>query len=570
MRSFSNFYGTLILFLLITISCSKETVNLLQNEQPPPPEEKDPKTELVDDEYDGVMYTANQTSFRSILVNATGYNPRNYIYTNPWSNTDLNQNFLLGLQNSEAHIIRYPGGTFTSFWDYDWNRVFRDKTKATNNQAWVDVNSVEEVRIKEAIEKDLDDPRGILPNTVNDLKVAARGFGGRKVEVVFVMNMVTPGYDYYKAKNPDWLEPNPGSSDLNDTWYKMLDDRYERFKRMLIRAKRDPDPIDIKYIEFGNEEYFRQTYNLAAFPGPDGGGHHGKACNYIAAKLRSDTDLNLSADVAMAATATQVPSDPGHFRLHNWNSTLKNALNPSLVNYVTLHTYKQFQEPETYSEATFQQNLADWYNVVESHYEISGVSSQFVRSNPAWGIWYTEINANWDNSVQNPLLEPNRKWAQSLVEAFASVYVYKKGNANMYLQFQFNSQVKNGVAANLWQRAYILKPFFLASRDAVFVAGLSFDATDMPVLPGTDMEVVQGLVFVTPTGKKKCYLVNLSGTAKMIDLRQHVFGQNCGSVQLSGYNYDLVGTNTPNSIDRQFSSGVVELQPYASVWVTEP
>ncbi|MEJ7692381.1 hypothetical protein, partial [Daejeonella sp.] len=56
-------------------------------------------------------YTASLDVENAILLNACGYNPRNYILTEPWSQPH-DPDIQLGLVSSKANIIRYPGGTF--------------------------------------------------------------------------------------------------------------------------------------------------------------------------------------------------------------------------------------------------------------------------------------------------------------------------------------------------------------------------------------------------------------------------------------------------------------------------
>lgn len=143
-----------------------------------------------------IIYTAGLDPESNILLNACGYNPRNYMLTEPYSQPH-DPNIQLGLVSSQANIIRYPGGTFANYWDYANDRMFQSSaTHAAGG--WVDpvkVNSDPADAIRKRIENGITAPNGngILVNSVNDLKYAAKGgTSGQVLNVVFHMNMVTP------------------------------------------------------------------------------------------------------------------------------------------------------------------------------------------------------------------------------------------------------------------------------------------------------------------------------------------------------------------------------------------
>lgn len=508
------------------------------------------------------IYTAGLDDESPILLNACGYNPRNYMLTEPYSQPH-DPNIQLGLVSSKANMIRYPGGTFANYWDYANDRMFQ-KASTQAAEGWVNVNKVNSDpndAIRKRIENGLGNANGILVNSVNDLKYAAKGgTSGQTLNVVFHMNMVTPGEDFYESPQ-GWNRAVNGSVGSAD-WYAMLDDRYERFKAMLLRAKTGSDPITVRFIELGNEYYFDIDYVVEAFPS---GAAHGTASNYIANKLINDSQLNLPANVRIAATASCKPG--GDTRKANWNSSLKSTLDRSKVGYVTMHSYEAFVEPATYTESNFQNKLVDWYQTVNSNFQNSGADANFIQASNPWKIWYTENNANWDGGFDG---DPSgeKEWGQALVEAYSVVHLYDRGNAAMNLQFQFNNQVKpdaeivNG--RRLYNRALALKPFMEATKDATSAARISFGGTGMPKLPDNTKAVVQGYLFKTAAGSPHCVLINLSATQKHVNLAANIF-TSAGTLKKVGYKNDLASTETATIIDTTDTRSDVTLPPYSVI-----
>lgn len=525
------------LVFLLLMSCKEDDPAPMKDD----PSEQEEPAEVA-------LYKPTLDQPRSIIVNASGYNPRNFIYQNPWTNTALDQKFQLGLVNSEANIIRYPGGTFGNFWNYRGDKLFRSQS-TLDPIGWVYLNKVENERTNRFIKND-----NANINSVDDLKFAAKGGdSGKPVNVVFVMNMVTPGMDFYEW---EWGRPVDGTVGSAD-WYAMLDDRYDRFKGMLLRAKGGDDPIDVRFIELGNEYYFPHAYCVEAFPT---GADFGLACNYIAGKLKNDEDLNLAGRAAIAATASCVGGSDN--RTKEWNSSLQSALDNSKVGYVTLHVYQAYEEPSTYTEFSFQSHLVDWYEKTDLRFSNSGADDTFISGN--WPVWYTEANANWDASVTENTSSAEATWGQNLVDVVLVQHLYAGGNAAMVLQFQFNNQVIPGTDGALYNRAIALKPYMLASRNAVAAARISFSGTNMPNLPNYDKKVVQGLAFIDAEGNRRCLLINLSSSVKHLNLANIYTDVNHSELNLEAYNNLAIdGAGSPNHYVSVYPKTDVELQPYS-------
>ncbi|HXI00013.1 MAG TPA: hypothetical protein VNI52_07070 [Sphingobacteriaceae bacterium] len=510
------------------------------------------------------VYAPGLDDTYQILLNTTGYNPRFTTINEPWRQTD--PNYQLGLVDSKANMIRYPGGTFANFWNYNQDKMFR-KMSTNDPDGWVDLAKVENQPTHDAINAD-----NLKLNSVSDLKYAAKGgTSGQSVNVVFHMNMVSPGYDYYKTIHPTWTAPNPGTSNLNDTWYKMLNDRYARFKGMLLRAKTGTDPITVQFIELGNEYYFDHAYCVEAFPT---GGAHGKAANYIANKLKNDTDLNLSSTVRIAGTASCVPGGAAGTRKGEWNNSLKSTLDKNIVDYVTMHEYQAFVQPTTYNETNFQTKLVDWIASVNSDFVESGADANFISPSigTPWRIWYTETNANWDGASEGAGPVEQRTWGQSMVEAYSALHLYDRGNATMYLQFQFNNQVRANSdivgGLRLYNRALALIPFMKATQGAVSGARVSFAGTGLPTLPGSAKGVVAGYYFTTLGGAKKCCFINLSATSKQLNLGANIFTTGSSTVKVEAYNNTSIGSEaTPAFTSTSYTKTNVTLKPYSVSYI---
>jgi hypothetical protein len=338
----------------------------------------------------------------------------------------------------------------------------------------------------------------------------------------------------------------------------MLDDRYARFKSMLMRAKSGADPITIRFIELGNEYYFSNLdYALEAFPT---GADYALAANYIANKFTTDPDIPQGVRIAAVATC-----EGGEARRDNWNRQLSANINRSKIGYVTMHSYERFVEPATYTESNFQVNLVNWYQSVNNKFQSTGADQYFLQATNPWKIWYTENNANWsggDNGDGSAYV-----WGQALVDAFSEVYLYDRGNATLNLQFQFNNQVynNNGIVngERLKLRALALRQFMEASHDATSATKLDWGGSGIPKLPDNIRSVVQGYLFKTNAGDKHIVLINLSGSDKNINLGANIFTSSATTLQKQGYSGELTITTLPTRINTTTSKTNVLVPPYA-------
>ena len=488
----------------------------------------------------------------TILQDAIGYNPRFDAREDPWS--AKKPSYADGIRESQARMIRYPGGTFANYWDYDRDRFFpAPSSHATTG--WVNPIHAKPTHIGDRIRDG-----ALLSYPNHNLALVATGPDAKNV--VFHMNMVTPGEDFY-ASADGWnraVRAHPGVAldrDDPDDWYRMLDDRYERFRRMLRRA--EAAGIRVRFVELGNEYYFDHHYISEAFPS---GRAHGVAANYIADRIHRD----FGDETRVAAVATCL--FPKGDRMETWNSGLAGVLDRSKVGWVTMHAYKTFEKQEHYTDASFRDGLGVWTRQTDNKFETSGANQFFLdRERGSQRIWYTETNANWDGSLDEGegTATSQMKWAQSLADAQSTVHLYDKGNASMLLQFFFNSLVRKAPVDGhlLYNRALAMEPFMRAAAGATSASILDLHDPKMDTLPGTDRTVVQGMCFHAAAGTR-CAIVNLSGRIARLNL-DVAFRAN--DVRVEGYTSELDSADVPRRIGRDFPATDVRIAPYGVVMI---
>lgn len=169
-----------------------------------------------------------------------GLNNDSSLERDPWTSETVRA----ALTKTRSGTLRYPGGTPGNYWDMRGQVMFQPgaavdlargiHTQTRYTMGWV--ASVSPVR---------------QPNTVEELaKAYAEMKKAGPAGIIFTLNMITPGADYYAALWGRAVNQSPGSAD----WWAMLDDRYARNVEMLDRAQAAGIPI--RYIEFGNEYHF--------------------------------------------------------------------------------------------------------------------------------------------------------------------------------------------------------------------------------------------------------------------------------------------------------------------------
>jgi len=481
----------------------------------------------------GSVIAVNSNTPVNIPVNTFGYNTRFPGLSEPW---DPSKIYTPGFKSSNAGIVRYPGGTVANYWDFNTGRLLRRKNTA-NSSGWVDLQYVEEGNsVYDIIAADT-----TKQNTVADLKNVVDQTG---CSVAFVMNMITPGEDYYEASPANggagWANIDRSAGTAG--WYEMLDNRYSRFRGMLNRAK--DLSIPIKYVEIGNEMYFGPGYNIQAFPtGSLSAGSkwwYATAANYIANKLKADFPGVLTAAVGSCANSTSN-------RVQNWNEHVIPFLNAN-IDYVIMHSYVDAAAAEPFTETSFQNSIINWTDAHDIVFT-NNSAGQYVF-NQGWRTWVTEIRANGASTDT---------WGNSLLNVYSVIYMVGKGKASMFMQANLDAVVKPD--RSLKPRALAMLPLFTAAQNATQLATLNFPGS--PKLNGsTTRTAVDGILFKNTSGDSRCIIINMTAAVQTIDLSSVYPVAN--TLIVSGRKNTLNSTDDPEPLtDQNYNTTGVILQPFS-------
>ena len=525
----------IILSTLLYISCKKQ-------ESYDTPSAKQESLSITTSNISSVI-TVSSNGFINIPVNTFGYNTRFPGLSEPW---DLSKIYTPGFKSSAAGIVRYPGGTVANYWDFSSGKLLRRKNTA-NASGWVDLQYIDPSNVV----YDIIAADTTKQNTVTDLKNVVDQTG---CSIAFVMNMITPGEDYYEASvangGAGWanIDRSAGSAG----WYEMLDNRYTRFKGMLNRAKDFPNPIPIKYVEIGNEMYFSPGYNIQAFPtGSTSAGTkwwYATAANYIANKLKIDFP-----GVITAAVASCVDAPSTNIRALKWNEHVVPFLNTN-VDYVIMHSYVDVAAVEPFTETSFQNSIINWtdkHDVVFSN----NSAGQYVF-NQGWRTWVTEIRAN--GAVADT-------WGNSLLNVYSVIYMVGKGKASMFMQANLDAVVKPD--KSLKPRALAMLPLFTAAQNANQLATLDFPGA--PKLNGSTRAAVDGIVFKNISGDNRCIIMNMTANAQTIDLSSVYPVAN--TLTISGRKNTLNSVDDPEILTEvNYRTTGVVLQPFSVNFIRKP
>jgi hypothetical protein len=468
---------------------------------------------------------------------ATGYNTKFPDEAEPWK---LSNKYTPGFVLSQASVMRYPGGTVTNYWDFNNDRLFKKKDVAPfPSGGWVSEEDVNEGVANAVISKGTQEV-----NSVEDLKNVVSQSG---CSVMFVMNMTTPGWDYYQVENPSWPTPVAGDLSNNSTWKKILDDRYSRFKSMLNRAVANNIPIN--YIELGNELYFFSKYYTQAFPN---GNDYATAANYIAGKIKADFPQLSNLKISAIASAESTSNANG--RVSNWNNEAVPKFDRSKIHSVSMHSYYDSEQPNNFSESTFHTSILDWISLAQSYISIN--HTQAMVYDKKWPVWYTEVFAN-DTQTKN--------WGQNLLNVYTALYLYQNCNNYIYLQSRFDEQVKD--PTTLKPRSASFVPYMQAAKKATKTSRLNFDTGG--TIGSSTLKVLQGYMFQQADDTKKALVINLSSVSKTINLQSSsLFSSE--AVTLSGKVSTLNDVDTPNDIsDTTYPSNKITIRPYSINYIRQ-
>ncbi|MBB3697206.1 choice-of-anchor D domain-containing protein [Flammeovirga yaeyamensis] len=444
-----------------------------------------------------------------ILPDMAGYNNNTTNIFNPWSN-DARRNTWV---KTNSPLIRYPGGTVSTYWDHRKGRLFGmpegNEIDITND----DLRPF--VQRKHVINWVTTFTRG--SNPMYDLKLLYDEMNGG-TNVMFVLNMVTPGADYYEKLWGRSVNQSPESDD----WWAMMDDRFANALAMLEQAEQNGIPV--KYIEFGNEYFFGigpsgtgsnggaavEPYSAGsssdskmrgAFPGD--GVSYASAVNNWAAKLKA-----LYPNARLAATGSDNNSDSPS-RRNSWNEKVITQIDRDLVEAVSFHIYGGVHEGSV-TEDAHELGLA--LKSLKESWEFDSLRSKMPDD---MEYWFTEFDLSSNNSAQG-----EKTWGLGLATIFQSNNWMKNGNLGLLAFHQFADGGSNNRLTG-FGRAYAM--YSWASRFCTKAQKLQFDGTtDLT----TGIANVQGWKFSNnPSNNDKYLIINFSGEAQDLTVVPELVGQ---------------------------------------------
>jgi hypothetical protein len=378
--------------------------------------------------------------------------------------------------------------------------------------------------------------------------------------VLFVLNMVTPGADYYSSVWQRHVDQTPGSSD----WWAMMNDRLARNLDMLDRAVELGIPV--RYVEFGNEYYFGQgaanpegavvepyvagvtppdPQMTGAFPDadskidadsdPDYGRSYACVVNEWAPKL-----LARYPGVRLAAVASD---GRGGARRRDWNHYVARHVDRSLVSAVSFHHYGGISRGAlTTSAEALHEAFRSWE---DSRDEILNFADE-VRDRE---FWFTEWNSNSAPGT----------WGHGLQSLFALKTWLEQGNVALTTYHQFSAApILLAPGPEITASARALSLFALASAGRARAQEIRWE-DNPPGAPGSELSRVWGWRFTRTDSTCARYLVvNFSADAASLDLKS-LFGEQPYRVHVA---FAALGNSTNDPGEKISSvSGTLELPP---------
>lgn len=448
-----------------------------------------------------------------------GFNNQTAGIREPWDVETRREGFL----RARARLIRYPGGTVSSYWDMLRDRMFSPGEQVSPAEgivlqrkfviSWVasmnggQVNSLENLKLllDEAREKDPDGSPAVL----------------------FVLNLVTPGADYYSVLWRRPVEQTPGSAD----WWAMMDDRLERNFAMLDRAVKLGIPVT--YVEFGNEYYFGQgaanpdgavvepyvagvtpqdPQMAGAFPDADSDIDHDSDPDYgrsyaVAVNAWAPRLVSRYPGVRLAAVASD---GRGGVRRRDWNFNVARYVDRALTPAVSFHHYGGVSRGSlTANTQAFVEALDSW---MDSRNELLN-SADEVRDRE---FWITEWNSNTAQGT----------WGHGLLSLYSLHAWLQQGNVALTAYHQFSAApILRGAGPEVTAGARALSLLALASAGRARAQEIRWQ-DNPPATAQTQIPRLWGWKFTRSDSTDPRYVVvNQSGEAAAVDLKVFFGGQ---------------------------------------------
>ncbi len=533
-----NTIYAIVLICIGLFSCKKQTANA--------PEANEPQLSPTTLGTQAVI-SVTMSAAKDILTDGYGFNTRFPEVYEPY--TSNNFFWRNAVSATKASCIRYPGGTVGNFWSGAPTILFSKKSTADPN-GWIDANKIFSSLIYDAITAN-----NQKKNSLADVKQVV---DATNCSVFFVLNMITPGEDFYESPQ-GWnrtVNAHPPSTTnyttpQTDDWYKMLDNRYNRTKQILVHAKAQNIPI--KYIELGNECYLALcSYYTDVFPR---GEDYAIAVNYFVNKLKNDAGLNLGPNVRYAVAGVAEQKSYTSPRINNWNSQMISKLNNSITD-VVLHSYQDADMNLTnYNSASdLYGNISKWNTDFNAALTNHGTQSLILANSSRFNVWWNELSPG---QTSFPVM---KKWGSVMTQLYAALWSLDNKGMNYMKPNLDASLVIDPSTGNLNQQGAAFEPFMLAIKNSDTARKLNF--AGLANIGTTGKTIVQGYSFTNNGSNKKSCIVNFSNQTINIDL-SNVFPSN-SQLTVSGVKNNLNSNTVPTSIDVHTNPTTnVILQPYS-------
>ncbi|BDC99174.1 T9SS type A sorting domain-containing protein [Persicobacter psychrovividus] len=484
---------------------------------------------------------------QKIYKEMAGFNSQTATTNNPWNNANMRSAF----EKTGSPLIRYPGGTVSTYWDYQEARLFN----VTEGE--IDVNSTNRAFIdkKHVINWINTFPRG--KNPVSDLQKLIKHMEGQ-TEVMWVLNMTTPGADYFTQLWQREIDQTPGSDD----WWAMMDVRYDNAMIMLEDAENRNIPI--KYIEFGNEYFFAkgpsgtgsnggaqvEPYSAGStnYPDlvgafPEDGAAYAMAVNNWAERLKKRFP-----GVVLAATASDANSDDATTRRNAWNEKVVPHLDKDYIDAVSLHIYGGVHDGNMITD---EENMLAALGSIKESWEHDSLRSKMPKD---FDYWITEFDA-----TSNKPEEGERSWGLGMASIFQAWNWMKNGNLGLLCFHQF-TDVGKELPINAFGVAYSF--LSKASRGCESAALLNIDGvdpTDKGILPVMGMKFSQN-----SQGTDRYLFVNYTAESKTIDVST-LEGLDGQVYNFTSQEYER--ENTPIEETATITEGQITIPAHGLAWV---
>lgn len=459
---------------------------------------------------------------KEIFPNAVGLNyamPRNL---NPLSD-ELWQNLLLYIHPS---IMRWPGGTDAMYWDAKNDIVFPKEAEDPLLQGWINPQH------PEGIQK-------MVNNSTQHYNTIQSLYDGHTIwpfTVFFVLNLTSPGEDYYTVAWGRTIHSHPGSLNMADDWWLMMFDRIARAKDMLARAF--ALGISIEYIELGNEYYNGgPTYYSEAFP--DLGATYPIAANYWASELKV-----IYPDVKIGAVATQLrDGEPTSKRRTGWNNMVLSGIDNNVIDAMIVHCYPRSLAYSFATKSLFWNNAARMASLA-----LKSFNTTSELRDAGWKIWWSEF-APRPNSIYDFV------WGNVMMCIWLHIFYLKDPNVDFIMFHQFSRLLTDNGELN--GQGVTVGMFNNTVKGMNQMTKLIFSTPFINVSP---LNILEGATFTDGT-ITKAIVLNFNDKSYKIPFKKIFNSENLLTVD--SYSGTISSTALPALLSVNYQFSVITLPPYS-------